>query len=310
VDYSGFETINVFGGDGNDTIFDPAENTNLFGGPGDDTIIIDATFGNGVVVDGGEGSDSYVVMFGNLAGPVTVADSGTTGVDSLTVNGTAGDDAITLAGNEVQNGAERVVIDAPVESLLVNAGDGSDAMSIVDFTAPIANLGLDGGAGTNQVSVEGDLPPGVVLDIVAATQTVQLQVLRDTLNLASNGVIAVAVLSTANFDASQVDVGTVVFAGAHAAQSVLEDADGDGDLDLVLHFRTAQTNLRAIYEQLLADDINSDGILDSNHQLAEFKLTGQTVDDVFLEGFDSLDLFLAGKSLRQLLDQLAAAGAI
>ena len=83
-----------------------------------------------------------------------------------------------------------------------------------------------------------------------------------------------------------------------------------GRLDLVLHFRIAETNLRAIYEQLLADDLNGDGELDSNRQRVEVTLTGQTIDEVFLEGFNQLDLFLAGKSLRQLLDELAAAGAI
>ena len=44
--------------------------------------------------------------------------------------------------------------------------------------------------------------------------------------------------------------------------------------------------------------------------MASVSLTGETVDHVLIEGFDNLDLFLAGKSLRTLLDQLAAAGAI
>jgi hypothetical protein len=235
---------------------------------------------------------------------------GSTGVDSLTVNGTAGDDAITLAGIEVQNGAERVVIAAPIESLVVNAGDGSDTMSVVDFTAPISSLGLNGGAGTNQVSVEGNLPPGVELEIVGATQTVQIDVLRNCVNLASNGVIAVAVFTTANLDAASIDAGSVVFAGAHSVHSALEDADGDGDLDMVLRFRTQDTNLRALYEQLLADDLDGDGVLDSTHQELDVSLTGQTVDDVYFEGFDELDLFLSGKSLRGLLDELAAARVI
>ena len=132
----------------------------------------------------------------------------------------------------------------------------------------------------------------------------------NTLNLDSNGVLAVAILSSATFDARSVAVNSVTFAGAHAVQSALQDVNRDGRLDLVLNFKTQQTNLRALYSQLLADDINGDGVLDSSHQTASVALSGETVDHVLIEGFDNLDLFLAGKALRTLLDQLAASGAI
>jgi hypothetical protein len=126
-----------------------------------------------------------------------------------------------------------------------------------------------------------------------------------------NGQIAVAIFTTNTFDAAQIDALSVIFAGAFANNSVLEDVDGDGDLDLLLHFRIADTNLQEIYAALLADDLNEDGILDSNHQVAEeVTLTGETVDQVMIEGMDTLDLFLAGKRLRDLLEELAAAGAI
>ena len=95
-----------------------------------------------------------------------------------------------------------------------------------------------------------------------------------------------------------------------AVQSTLEGVDGDGDLDRVLHFRTQDTTLRALYEQLIAGDLNGDGVLDSNHQVAEVSLTGVTMNDVVFAGLDQMDLFLAVRTLRELLDQLAAAGAI
>jgi hypothetical protein len=132
----------------------------------------------------------------------------------------------------------------------------------------------------------------------------------NSLNLASNGMIAVAIYTTTDFDASQVDVSTVVFAGASAAHSALEDVDHDGDLDLVLHFRTQDTNLRDIYADLVAEDINEDGVLDSNHKTAQLSLTGQTTNDAAFEGLDNLDLFLSGKALRSFLADLAASGAI
>ena len=39
-------------------------------------------------------------------------------------------------------------------------------------------------------------------------------------------------------------------------------------------------------------------------------LTGQTTDGQDVEGSDTLDLFLSGKNLRELLEELAVHGAI
>jgi hypothetical protein len=140
--------------------------------------------------------------------------------------------------------------------------------------------------------------------IFEATQQVEIDVKPDAINLANNGRIAVTIFTTADFDATQVDVGTVVFAGAHAVSSALQDVDGDGDLDMVLQFNTQDTSLKAIYEQLLVNDADLDGVLDSTRQAAEVHLTGDTVTDQSFEGYDSVNLFLSGKALRDLLDQM------
>jgi hypothetical protein len=132
----------------------------------------------------------------------------------------------------------------------------------------------------------------------------------NSVNLASQGMISVAILSTADFNAAWVDVNSVLFAGAKAVSFTWKDVNGDGRLDLVLNFRTQDTNLGKLYKQLLAEDINADGVLDSNQQEASIALTGQTTSDALFVGFDQTDLFLSGKALRQTLDQLAAAGAI
>lgn len=124
------------------------------------------------------------------------------------------------------------------------------------------------------------------------------------INLATQGVLAVAMLTSTDFDAALVDTSTVMFAGAATVHSALEDVDGDGDLDMILHFRIQDTNLRALYTQLLLDDLDGDGVLDSNHQVASVTLTGQTVDEVLFAGTEDLDLFLAGKNLRTLLESL------
>jgi hypothetical protein len=66
------------------------------------------------------------------------------------------------------------------------------------------------------------------------------------------GVITVAILSTDDFDATMVDHTTVTFEGATETHVNMktgeprrhqEDVDGDGDMDLVFHFRFGETTL-------------------------------------------------------------------
>jgi hypothetical protein len=70
------------------------------------------------------------------------------------------------------------------------------------------------------------------------------------------------------------------------------------------------TKLAEIYAELVAGDLNGDGILDSSHKMAAVSLTGLTATDEYFAGFDEVDLFLSGKNLRDFLDRLAATGAI
>jgi hypothetical protein len=68
--------------------------------------------------------------------------------------------------------------------------------------------------------------------------------------------------------------------------------------------------LRAIYEELLAGDLDGDGVLDSTRQAVSVSLTGETVDEILIEGSDELTMFLAGRELRAMLEELARAGAL
>ena len=56
-----------------------------------------------------------------------------------------------------------------------------------------------------------------------------------------------AILTTGTCDATTVDAATVLFGatGAEASpvHSALEDVNGDGHLDMILHFRTQQTGI-------------------------------------------------------------------
>ena len=59
-----------------------------------------------------------------------------------------------------------------------------------------------------------------------------------------------------------------------------------------------------------SDDSDGDGVFDSTKREAQATLTGATVDELLFQGADSVDLFLSGKALRDLLEDLAANGAI
>jgi hypothetical protein len=108
----------------------------------------------------------------------------------------------------------------------------------------------------NSRTVDGDGDGTAVCDIGAiefqpAVLTVDIDIKPDgfpnSINPRNRGVIPVAILTTSAFDATTVDPTTVRFGatGTQAApvQSALEDVDGDGHPDLILHFRTQQTGI-------------------------------------------------------------------
>ena len=96
----------------------------------------------------------------------------------------------------------------------------------------------------------------------------------NSVNLKSNGVIPVAILTTPSFDATQVDVSTIKFGSSQATETHgkghFEDIDNDGDTDLVLHFKTQET-----------------GIQDTDTQAC---LTGITLSGVPIQGCNSIQI--------------------
>jgi hypothetical protein len=262
--------------------------------------------------DGASDSDTTAIAVANVAPSVNAGEDHSISLgDSLTIVATFDDPGRVLSESY---------------SATIDWGDGDVTAGVVDVDAGTVTANHDYQTAGNFTVVvtatdDGDPAPSKSADSMSGSdsievtvtqlvQSVQIDVSHDSINLASNGVIAVTLFATADFDASSVDVGTVLFAGAYAVHSALEDVDHDGDLDMVLHFRTQDTVLDEIYAQLLVDDIDADGVLDSNHQEFDVSLSGSTLDDQLFAGSDEMDLFLAGKSLRNLLDELAAAGLV
>jgi hypothetical protein len=94
------------------------------------------------------------------------------------------------------------------------------------------------------------------------------------INLGRNGVVPVAVLTTDDFDAGDLDPATVTFAGASPLRWSWQDVDWDGDMDLLFHFKTQELQLDAYSTEAL--------------------LTGATFDGMSVEGLDSVRIVPAG----------------
>ncbi len=237
-------------------------------------------------------------------------------------HGVSGDGSVVVGYSDTDRGSEAYIWDAQhgmrnLREVLVNDyGQNLTGWTLTEATAVTPDGRTVIGNGTNPSGqpqawiatlAAGHGPITVFVDVKPGDGA-------NPVNLAASGLLPVAVLGSATFDVSTVNVASVRFAGAPAVQSSLSDVNGDGRLDLMVHFRLQDTNLRAVYADLLAGaDASINGVLDlgvTNHQTDIAVLTGQTMTGDDVVGSDSLDLFMAGKALRDLLTSLAQEGLI
>jgi hypothetical protein len=102
---------------------------------------------------------------------------------------------------------------------------------------------------------------------------------QNIINLGSHGVIPIAILSSADFDATEVDPGTIELSGATVAirgqgnrlMAHEEDVNEDGLLDLVMQVET--------------DNLDPDAFQDG-----QARLTGETYDGVAIEGWGDITI--------------------
>jgi hypothetical protein len=125
--------------------------------------------------------------------------------------------------------------------------DGLLCMNIVDQSGTIAKPLLPHDPGIGYIC---DIPITVKIGQAVVNVVIDIKPCSypNVINLKSNGVIPVAILTTKNFDATTVDPLSVLF-GPNGATEVHErgheeDVDGDGDVDLMLHFATQETGIQ------------------------------------------------------------------
>jgi len=186
-------------------------------------------------------NDAGVVAFqafistgaGIFSGPDPIADRVIAVGDPL--------DGSTVAGlafsREGLNGAGQVAFFASLADgrqgvFLADPGDGGDPMPTPD-PAPLPNPAPSSDP-PSEIEVSIDIKPGGDMNSVNPT---------------SNGVVRVAILGAANFDALNVNPESVNLSGAHVKQkgngmmAWYKDVNGDGYLDLVVHVETEYIGL-------------------------------------------------------------------
>lgn len=88
---------------------------------------------------------------------------------------------------------------------------------------------------------------GIASSVRAVAMDIKPDDVPNTLNPSSHGVVPIAILTTEQFDATSIDVTSLRFGAtgeeAAALRAVLDDVDADGDTDLLVFFRSRDTDI-------------------------------------------------------------------
>ena len=161
--------VNIFGGDGNDTITGGSGNDLLFGQAGNDTILgkggNDFLFGGdgNDTLTGGAGDDQVFGEAGNdrmiwNPGDGTDLFEGGDGVDTAEVNGGNGAEVFTLTANGTRvrfdrtNPAPFSLDIGTTENFVLNMNGGDDTFTAGNGLASLINVTVDGGTGNDTIT--------------------------------------------------------------------------------------------------------------------------------------------------------------
>ena len=146
--------------------------------------------------------------------------------------------------------------------------DGSTVYVANSLGASLSVLNALTNTVVNTIPLIGSFPVAVALVPGSPVITVNID-MPGVINLRSEGTLPVAILSTANFDATRVNPETVILAGAPVKMKPnltlmwsLEDVNGDGRLDLVVHIDKEKLQLsasetKAVLEGQTYPDVNN-----------------------------------------------------
>lgn len=297
-----------------------AQQTGSFSDPDGDAVSLSVNVGS--IVDNGDGTWSWSLTPDDGPGDggtivVTATDvfDATTHVSfDLNVNNMAPE--VSISGPDTAVAGDPVNFDLTASDVSV-ADQSADFVYSIDWDSDgTVDETVTAGAqttvthtfssgGSQTVTVTATDKDGGVSTAAHHTVLVSQQVTIETqssinLNSADKGnkSVEVVIFSTAQFDARLIDTSTVVWAGAGVYRSSLKDVDRDGDLDLVLKFRLRETNLVDLYRTALSQDSSE------SRQSVSVGLTGRTTSGASIFGDSTVELFMTGRSLRDMLDSL------